>query len=213
VQTAIVGSGRVGLRIAQNVLVSDPEDRLFTGRLRVMQYVSDACIVFACAVFAVVVGKHWDWSPFLLAAGLVAVGAGANALLVHAASKRFRLNEEQRRRAAARRRTRNTVVVPSYITFGVGFGLIAGSIPSYWADLAMGVFMLGVTVLLPLAMLPAIRRRVAAHQSSGPSEAAEVPILGGCGRHQQYLATNPNGYCGIGATGLSCPVGVAKTVD
>jgi peptide-methionine (S)-S-oxide reductase len=29
--------------------------------------------------------------------------------------------------------------------------------------------------------------------------------------HQQYLAKNPSGYCGIGGTGLSCPVGVAKT--
>jgi peptide-methionine (S)-S-oxide reductase len=28
--------------------------------------------------------------------------------------------------------------------------------------------------------------------------------------HQQYLAKNPNGYCGLGGTGLSCPVGVAK---
>ncbi len=29
--------------------------------------------------------------------------------------------------------------------------------------------------------------------------------------HQQYLSDskNPNGYCGIGGTGLSCPVGVA----
>ena len=29
--------------------------------------------------------------------------------------------------------------------------------------------------------------------------------------HQQYLAKNPNGYCGIGGTGMSCPVGVART--
>ena len=28
--------------------------------------------------------------------------------------------------------------------------------------------------------------------------------------HQQYLAKNPNGYCGIGGTGMSCPVGVAQ---
>jgi peptide-methionine (S)-S-oxide reductase len=27
--------------------------------------------------------------------------------------------------------------------------------------------------------------------------------------HQQYLHKNPNGYCGLGGTGLSCPVGVA----
>ena len=25
--------------------------------------------------------------------------------------------------------------------------------------------------------------------------------------HQQYLAKNPNGYCGIGGTGVTCPVG------
>ncbi|MET9293705.1 peptide-methionine (S)-S-oxide reductase MsrA [Streptomyces sp. NPDC003077] len=30
------------------------------------------------------------------------------------------------------------------------------------------------------------------------------------GYHQQYLDKNPGGYCGIGGTGLSCPVGVAK---
>jgi peptide-methionine (S)-S-oxide reductase len=27
--------------------------------------------------------------------------------------------------------------------------------------------------------------------------------------HQQYLAKNPDGYCGIGGTGVSCPVGLA----
>ncbi|MEM6869347.1 MAG: peptide-methionine (S)-S-oxide reductase MsrA [Cyanobacteria bacterium P01_C01_bin.121] len=27
--------------------------------------------------------------------------------------------------------------------------------------------------------------------------------------HQQYLAKNPNGYCGLGGTNVSCPIGVA----
>jgi peptide-methionine (S)-S-oxide reductase len=27
--------------------------------------------------------------------------------------------------------------------------------------------------------------------------------------HQQYLAKNPDGYCGLGGTGVSCPIGVA----
>lgn len=26
--------------------------------------------------------------------------------------------------------------------------------------------------------------------------------------HQQYLGKNPNGYCGIGGTGVTCPVGI-----
>jgi peptide-methionine (S)-S-oxide reductase len=25
--------------------------------------------------------------------------------------------------------------------------------------------------------------------------------------HQQYLAKNPHGYCGLGGTGVSCPIG------
>jgi peptide-methionine (S)-S-oxide reductase len=28
--------------------------------------------------------------------------------------------------------------------------------------------------------------------------------------HQQYLSKNPMGYCGLGGTGVSCPIGVAK---
>lgn len=27
--------------------------------------------------------------------------------------------------------------------------------------------------------------------------------------HQQYLAKNPNGYCGVGGTGVTCPIGVS----
>jgi peptide-methionine (S)-S-oxide reductase len=29
--------------------------------------------------------------------------------------------------------------------------------------------------------------------------------------HQQYLAKNPDGYCGLGGTGVSCPVGLVKS--
>jgi peptide-methionine (S)-S-oxide reductase len=28
--------------------------------------------------------------------------------------------------------------------------------------------------------------------------------------HQQYLAKNPGGYCGLGGTGVSCPIGLTK---
>src|SRR5438093_3333218 len=30
--------------------------------------------------------------------------------------------------------------------------------------------------------------------------------------HQQYLAKNPHGYCGLGGTGVTCPVGVGANV-
>jgi peptide-methionine (S)-S-oxide reductase len=31
--------------------------------------------------------------------------------------------------------------------------------------------------------------------------------------HQQYLAKNPGGYCGLGGTGVSCPVGVGVAAE
>jgi peptide-methionine (S)-S-oxide reductase len=37
---------------------------------------------------------------------------------------------------------------------------------------------------------------------------AEHPFFYAEDYHQQYLAKNPNGYCGLGGTGVSCPVGL-----
>jgi peptide-methionine (S)-S-oxide reductase len=43
------------------------------------------------------------------------------------------------------------------------------------------------------------------------TEIAEAgPFYYAEGYHQQYLAKNPNGYCGLGGTGVSCPVGVTS---
>lgn len=41
--------------------------------------------------------------------------------------------------------------------------------------------------------------------------AAERPFYYAEDYHQQYLAKNPNGYCGLGGTGVSCPIGLATS--
>ncbi|MCY0961716.1 peptide-methionine (S)-S-oxide reductase MsrA [Streptomyces sp. H27-H5] len=40
--------------------------------------------------------------------------------------------------------------------------------------------------------------------------ASERPFWPAEAYHQQYLDRNPGGYCGIGGTGVSCPIGVAQ---
>jgi peptide-methionine (S)-S-oxide reductase len=46
------------------------------------------------------------------------------------------------------------------------------------------------------------------------TEIAEAgPFYFAEGYHQQYLAKNPGGYCGLGGTGVSCPIGVGVTAD
>lgn len=149
--------------------VADAEDGLFSGRLRLSQYLSYVWILFAYVVFAVLVGKHWAWGPFVLAAAVIAAGGAVNELIAHRAMSWFELTEEQRRRASARRRRRNRVFLPGYATFAIGFGLVAGSIPSYWVALVLSLVMLVMTVLVPLAMVPRLKRRVIAARTGPPS--------------------------------------------
>ncbi len=46
------------------------------------------------------------------------------------------------------------------------------------------------------------------HGSITTEVAPAGPFYYAEGYHQQYLAKNPSGYCGIGGTGVSCPVGL-----
>jgi len=52
------------------------------------------------------------------------------------------------------------------------------------------------------------------HDAGYPEITTEIaqagPFYYAEGYHQQYLAKNPYGYCGLGGTGVSCPVGVAS---
>jgi peptide-methionine (S)-S-oxide reductase len=53
------------------------------------------------------------------------------------------------------------------------------------------------------------RRLSAAGHGSITSEIIEAPeFYYAEDYHQQYLSKNPGGYCGIGGTGVTCPVGV-----
>ncbi|WP_420847116.1 hypothetical protein [Nonomuraea basaltis] len=42
------------------------------------------------------------------------------------------------------------------------------------------------------------------------NELVDDPIYFEWHNHQQYLHRNKNGYCGIGGTGVACPVGLTS---
>ncbi|MDF1562173.1 MAG: peptide-methionine (S)-S-oxide reductase MsrA [Deltaproteobacteria bacterium] len=50
--------------------------------------------------------------------------------------------------------------------------------------------------------------RAAGHGEITTEIAEAGPFYFAEGYHQQYLAKNPQGYCGLGGTGVSCPVGL-----
>ena len=51
--------------------------------------------------------------------------------------------------------------------------------------------------------------RAAGHSAITTEIAPAGPFYMAEEYHQQYLVANPNGYCGLGGTGVSCPVGLA----
>jgi|ERR1039458_3649632 peptide-methionine (S)-S-oxide reductase len=44
-----------------------------------------------------------------------------------------------------------------------------------------------------------------------PIDSGAHPLYYAEDHHQQYLAKNPGGYCGLGGTGVACPVGLAAS--
>jgi peptide-methionine (S)-S-oxide reductase len=55
------------------------------------------------------------------------------------------------------------------------------------------------------------RLRAAGYPEIGTEVAQAGPFYYAEDYHQQYLHKNPWGYCGLGGTGVSCPVGVGAT--
>src|SRR5262249_49141162 len=52
------------------------------------------------------------------------------------------------------------------------------------------------------------------HRGTIPTEIAPAgPFYYAEDYHQQYLHKNPGGYCGLGGTGVSCPIGTGTSAD
>jgi peptide-methionine (S)-S-oxide reductase len=76
----------------------------------------------------------------------------------------------------------------------------------------------GIYVASPEQRRAAEESRKAFQQSLGKAGYGEItteildapPFYYAENAHQQYLEKNPNGYCGLGGTGVSCPIGVTS---
>ena len=72
----------------------------------------------------------------------------------------------------------------------------------YWADPAQEETVRMATSAYQAALTKAGMGKITTElKAAGPFYFAEA-------YHQQYLAKNPNGYCGLGGTGVSCPIGI-----
>jgi hypothetical protein len=138
-----------------------------TERGRKVVYVSDLCIVAAGVLFAAAVGRHWSWGPFALGLAVGVLGLGVYAAFLAIATRVVQLDRDELTKARHSLRLRNRIVVPGYVSIGLFCGVVSGSLRSYWLDLVLGLMILIMGLLIPLAVLPLVRRKaVSARQSA-----------------------------------------------
>ncbi len=136
-----------------------------TPRGRLLVFISDVCIVGASVAFALSVGRHWQWGPFVLGPVVGVLGFGAYALLFWILVRVLRPNSGELTKMRQGLHQRNLVILPTHVSLGLCTGVIAGSLGSYWPDLALASMVLVVGLLAPLALLPLLKRKAAAARS------------------------------------------------
>lgn len=135
-----------------------------TTRGRTVVYVSDLCIVGAGVVFAFASGRHWSWGPFVLGPTVGVLALGVYAALLGIVIKVVRPEADQLSKMQQGLRQQNLVVLPGYVSIGLCFGFIAGSLRSYWPDLVLALMILVFGLLVPLALLPLVKRKADAQR-------------------------------------------------
>lgn len=103
--------------------------------------------------------------PFIVGPALAVVGLGAYLALPRVAAAYFKADADEVAWARARLRERHAIIVPGYVSFGLCCGLIAGSLPAYWPDVVFGLMLLILGIVVPLAALPLLKRRVDSRSS------------------------------------------------
>ena len=137
---------------------------LSTARGRSLIYVSDFFMVAAVAVAVIVAGKHWAWGPFVAGLAIAVLGVASHALLINVVTRVVRPSAGELVQAKRRIREQRLVVVPNYVTFGLCCALAAGAFRSYILPVVVAALIVLIGVLLPLALLPLLKRKAHARK-------------------------------------------------
>ena len=142
---------------------------LRTTRGRSLIYICDCLMVVAVAVAVVVAGKHWAWGPFAAGMAIAVLGIACHALLINIVTRVVRPAAAELAQAKRRIHEQRLVVVPNYVSMGLCCALAAGAFRSYILPVVLAVLIVLLGVLLPLALLPMLKRKADArklHDSS-----------------------------------------------
>jgi small neutral amino acid transporter SnatA (MarC family) len=134
----------------------------YSPKMRRLVYLSDALLLASAGVIAALIGTGWSWWLFAWGLGLGVLGIAGNEFLVRLTVRIVRPGANDLDRMRSRRHDQRLLVFPSALATGCAVGILSAGLQSAVPDVLMTVGVVVFEVGLPLAMLPWLRRRVAA---------------------------------------------------
>ncbi len=133
----------------------------YSKRGKMLQYASGSFTIAASAAYALLLGTGWSW-PLFTWGMAVALATGPAMWLVQTIGRRaLNVQLDPDSPHARRLRERNRSVLGPALLPGVAIAIIGAASGSPWPAIFMTAYTLLFGIALPIALLPAIKRRAA----------------------------------------------------
>jgi MFS family permease len=127
-------------------------------RSRRLIYASGTVVLVACAVGAVHFG-HWRWWLFGWGVLVGALSATIYGLLLRLLPALLHVSVERTAQAQPLLAQMKQAVYPLGVSLGLAIGVLASGLASPWPDIFLTVVVIVFQLVLPMAVLPMVRRR------------------------------------------------------
>jgi MFS family permease len=128
-------------------------------RSRFLMYVSGAVVVFACAITATHFG-HWRWWLFAWGVLIGVLSAAIYGLLLRLLPALLHASADSTAQLQPRLGQMKRAIYPLMVCLGLGIGILASGAASPWPDILLTGVVIVFQILVPIAMVPMVRRRV-----------------------------------------------------
>jgi hypothetical protein len=135
-------------------LLGDP----YGPRSRGLIYAMGATVLIACAVTAIRFG-HWRWWLFAWGALIGVLSATIYGLILRLVPGMLHMPAERISQAQPRLAQMKRAIYPLSLSIGLAFGVLASGLARPWPDVVLTVVVIVFQLMVPLAILPALRRR------------------------------------------------------
>jgi MFS family permease len=138
-------------------LLGDPYGR----RSRGLIYAIAATVLIACTINAIRFG-HWHWWLFVWGVLIGVLSATIYGLTLRLVPTILHASVERMARAQPRLAQMKRVLYPLMLSIGVALGVLASGMARAWPDVLLTLVVIVFQLMVPMAMLPRLRRRARA---------------------------------------------------